>query len=318
MSDTQKIKIGISGCVLGEKVRYDGSHARRKQIDRWFSDFFEFTSFCPEVESGMGVPRPTLRLFQGELGIRLIQSKTKIDETRAVELSSRKIAARLKRNAVSGIVLKKDSPSCGMERVRVYTTEKNHKKIGAGIFAATVRKIMPNVPMEEDGRLLDKAIRSHFCTRVFAYNRWQKFRASNPQMKDLMDFHGANKLLLMAHDPKGQKRLGRLVAVSHEVPMRKLLDSYERLFMESLSRRRSVGRNVNVFQHVLGHLKDASDPKEYQDARNAIRQYQIGCTPYEAPLTLLTGMVGRGEDAWIKAQTFFQPRPESLRLDLYR
>ena len=297
MNKTQtRIPVGISSCLLGDEVRFDGSHRRKKELIRWFGAYFDFVGLCPEIASGMGVPREPIRLVQGVDGVRMITSRTQQDWTEQMVAASRPIIRSLKRKDISGLIVKKDSPSCGMERVRLYQTEKNHTRTETGIFIREFKKVLPNVPIEEEGRLLDRNLRRHFVVRVFAFQRWKELRSSGSTRRNLMNFHGENKFLLMAHDPHGQKCLGRLVAHGNKVPCKKLYDSYETIFMESLGKRRTTGRDVNVLKHVLGHLRGNSDSREYGHALGAIEEFENGLTPLEAPLTVLRSMVSRGKD----------------------
>ena len=242
------IRIGISSCLLGEEVRFDGGHKRDSFLVDTFGKWVEWVMVCPEVEVGMGTPRETLRLVRDKGELRMVTRKTGVDHTSAMNAWARRRVQALAREDLCGYVLKKDSPSCGMERVKVYDAHASPARTGVGLFAAVLLARFPLLPVEEEGRLSDPRLRENFVERVFAYRRvrsffaghWPSTRPGHPERAErwtvggLVRFHTAHKLLLMAHSPAAYQRLGRLVAGAKAADRRALHERYEREFMEAL------------------------------------------------------------------------------------
>ena len=216
------IRIGISACLLGEKVRYDGGHKRDPYIVETLGRYVEWVPVCPEIEMGLGTPRETLRLVRIGEDVRLVMPKTGEDHTERMHAYANRRVAALTKEVLHGYILKKDSPSCGMERVRVFDAKGVPTKTGRGLFAETLLGHFPNLPVEEEGRLSDPRLRENFIERVFAYHRQRLLFSGRWRMGDLVAFHTANKLLLMAHSPQACAGLGRLVAGAKKMPRGKL------------------------------------------------------------------------------------------------
>jgi uncharacterized protein YbbK (DUF523 family) len=239
-----KIRIGISSCLLGEKVRFDGSHKHDRYITDTLGGYFEWVPVCPEVELGLGAPRETMRLEQSADDIRLIMPKVGRDLTELMQAYARKRAAKLAREDLSGYIFKSGSPSCGLYRVRVYGAGGMPSRSGRGLFAMALAERFPHLPVEEEGRLADPHLRENWIERVFAYRRIQSLWNSRWTIQDLVSFHAAHKLILLAHSPKALPELGRLVAQAKGMPRAELRRAYHEGFMNTLAILAERGRHA--------------------------------------------------------------------------
>lgn len=317
MSEEPRIAVGVSSCLLGEAVRYDGGHKRSRWLTDVLDRYVRWVSVCPELEIGLGVPRPTLRLVRGDGGTRLVELKTERDLTRRMSEYSQARVEELAGLGLRGYVLKKDSPSCGMERVKLFDANNVPAKTGVGIYAAVLAAALPNLPLEEEGRLEDPRLRENFVTRLFAYDRWLTLRAAGCGPGDLVRFHTAHKMQLLAHSPRGAQQLGRLVAragATAAADWPALLDDYEAGFMAALRRVASPGRHVNTLQHLAGFLKERLSAAETRELAGLIEEYRRGELPLIAALTLLAHHLKTLEHPWVEAQSYLAPYPRELGL----
>lgn len=317
-SDEVPLRLGVSGCMLGASIRYDGGHARDPFVTNGLGPWVEWVSVCPEVEVGMGVPRPTIRLIDreaedGSKAERLVAPSTGVDHTDAMNELVRERARGL--GEIDGFVFKKGSPTCGLHRVKVYH-ENGHgaHKRGRGLFAAAMVERWPWMPVEEDGRLNDPRLRENFIERVFSRNRWRAFVARGLERKGLVDFHTAHKLILRAHDEGGYQRLGRLVASFGSVPDGEVFCEYEGEFHRTMAVMASRGRHVNVLQHAAGYLKELFGPREKREVRTAIEDYGSGLLPLIVPVTLLRMAILHHNVEYLMGQLYFDPHPKELML----
>lgn len=311
---TSKIAVGVSSCLLGAKVRFDGGHKRDDFVTDLLGRFFAFTAVCPEFEMGLGAPRESLRLTGDPAAPRLVGNKTGADRSDAMH---RWAAARLRRpdlQALRGYILKKDSPSCGLERVRVYNASGMPEKKGAGLFAADLGRAFPMLPVEDEGRLHDPVLRENFVERVFAYDRWLRLREERLTPKRLLDFHTAEKLSVMAHSPVAYRELGRLIAGAGKAQPNALADAYGERWMAALKLRATRGKHANVLQHAQGYFKRAIDEADKHELNEVIESYRVGRVPLAVPLTLIKHHLRRHPHAWLLAQRYFHPYPEELAL----
>lgn len=308
------IKIGISTCLLGEKVRFDGGHKKDKYITDILGRHFEFVATCPEVDIGMGIPRESIRLANIDGAIRLIGLKTKTDWTEKMLKYSRMRVDKLSTLNLSGYILKSDSPTCGMERVRIYNISGIPNRTGQGLFAQILVNANPLLPIEEEGRLNDAKIRENFITRVFSYNRLQNLMGENFSASRLVAFHTIHKLLLMAHSIKHYEVLGRLVANVKRYNNSELIKKYSVLFMEALTIKTTTKKNVNVLQHILGYLKDKLNFFDKSYILNVIEDYRKELIPLIVPLTLLNHFIEKYEIDYVKDQIYLNPHPKELML----
>jgi uncharacterized protein YbgA (DUF1722 family)/uncharacterized protein YbbK (DUF523 family) len=308
------IRIGISACLLGHEVRFDGGHKRDLFLTDTFGRFVEWVPVCPEVECGFGTPRESMRLVRVEQGVRLLTVKSGIDVTRQMERFSRSRVPALVGEDLSGFVLKKDSPSCGLERVKIYDRHGTPARGGRGLFAAALRDAFPHLPMEEEGRLSDPGLRENFVERVFGYWRLRGLFVARWTVGDLVHFHTTHKLLLLAHSPEAYRQLGRLVAGARDMPRRDVERRYIDGFMRALAQLATARRHTNVLQHMAGYFKDRLDTASKRELADTIADYRRGLVPLVVPLTLLCHYVRRFEVAYLARQTYLQPHPKELML----
>ena len=308
------IRIGISACLLGERVRFDGGHKRDAFLAERFGRFVEWVPVCPEVECGLGTPRESMRLVRIDAEVRLLTVRTGTDLTDRMARVAQSRAEALGAEDLSGFVLKKDSPSCGLERVKVYDRHGSPARVGRGLFASALLEMYPSLPVEEEGRLTDPRLREHFIERVFAYSRVRRFFSARWTVGDLVRFHSEHKLLLLSHSPDGYRAAGRLVAAGRGMPRQELQQRYVEQFMQALAHPATPGRHVNVLQHMAGYFKDRLDPASKRELAGAIDEYRHGLVALVVPLTLIAHHLRVLDVAYLAAQTYLQPHPRELML----
>jgi uncharacterized protein YbgA (DUF1722 family)/uncharacterized protein YbbK (DUF523 family) len=311
---TRPIRIGISSCLLGQEVRYDGGHKRDRYITDTLGQFFEWVPVCPEVEMGLGTPRETLRLVGDPEGPRLVFAKTGGDQTQTMQAWARPRLEGMVKADLSGYILKSDSPSCGMERVRVYRPSGIPSKDGVGIFARVLMERFPLLPIEEEGRLHDLPLRENFVERVFCYRRWQDLVASGLTRGKLVVFHTTHKLLMLAHSPKHYTELGRLVANAKALSPAALEARYGELFMAGLRVKATAKKHTNVMHHILGHLKRDLDGRDKAELLTVIGDCHRSLVPLVVPLTLLKHHLARVNVPYLQDQIYLNPHPKELML----
>ncbi|RPJ59456.1 MAG: DUF1722 domain-containing protein [Acidobacteria bacterium] len=308
------VRIGVSSCLLGMKVRYDGGHKDDSFVHQTLAPYVQFVPVCPEVEIGLGTPRETIRLEGDPSDPRLVAPKSGTDLTETMKAYAGRRVEELAALGLHGYILKKDSPSCGMERVRVHqTTSGSPARVGTGLFAAALMARFPSLPVEEEGRLNDPVLRENFIERVFAFYRLQHFLGSTPSTADLVEFHSRSKMALLAHSPKHYKQLGQLVA-SPSKALITSLDAYGRLLMEALRVKATRRKHVNALQHLAGYLKKVLDSEDRAEIVATIEDYRQGLVPLVVPLTLLKHHFRRHPDPWVLNQTYLNPYPAELML----
>jgi uncharacterized protein YbgA (DUF1722 family)/uncharacterized protein YbbK (DUF523 family) len=276
------------------------------------AEYFDWVPVCPEVEAGMGTPRPTIRQVDDEGTLRIVTRQGE-DFTEALVDASRRRIAALEGKNLSGFILKSGSPSCGMERVKVYRKTTPEKK-GVGVFAALLRLRWPNLPMEEEGRLNDALLRENFIQRVYTYQRLRTFARSNPTHGGLMALHGSLKFLLMAHSQSASQRLGRLLAQGRSVPIQDLLSEYEHGVMMAIAKPAKVGGHVNTLQRIGGFLKHELSRSNKEHINEIIEAYREGLVPLITPLTLLKHHLRNTDMGWLTGQVYLAPYPAKLAL----
>ncbi len=312
--NTAPINVGISTCLLGERVRFDAGHKRDRFITDVLGDYFEFIPVCPELEVGMGVPRESVRLVGDIERPRMTGVKSGNDWTERMNTYSQERVQQLESYNLSGYILKSDSPSCGMERVRVYNDKGMPQKKGRGLYADGFIKHFPLVPVEEEGRLNDAGIRENFIVRVFSYHRLQQLIQNSYSRGALVDFHTKHKYLLLAHSPKHYKELGTLVANAKRYKPRNILNAYSTLFMTTLRVKSTYKKNVNVLNHILGFLRDHLTADEKQDIINTISDYHKRLVPLIVPITLISHYIRKHNIEYIRNQIYLSPHPKELML----
>ena len=308
-----KLRIGVSGCLLGEKVRYDGGHKQDDFLVDELGPYVEWVSVCPEVELGMGVPRPSVRLIAEEGGVRMRSPQTGEDFTERMERFAKKRVIALAPDELDGYVLKKDSPSCGMERVKLYGPH-GSKKEGVGLYAAALLAAAPHLPIEEEGRLCDPVLRENWVERLFARQRWRTLVAGGKTRGRLVAFWTAHKLLARAHDESGYQRLGKLVGSAKKGGDKELYLAFERELFTTLAKRATNKKHTNVLQHAMGTLKEHLDAGERAQLHSAIEDYHQGLLPLVVPITLLRFQIQKHAIEYLSGQLYFDPHPKELML----
>jgi uncharacterized protein YbgA (DUF1722 family)/uncharacterized protein YbbK (DUF523 family) len=313
-------RIGISRCLLGEEVRYDGGHKRDPFLVERLGRFVEWIAVCPEVEVGMGTPREAIQLVaspdgvsSGDQRVRLLGVRSRRDWTRDMDRWRRMRVRELARADLSGYVLKKDSPSCGLERVRVHG-DAGVSRTGRGLFAQALLDAFPNLPVEDEGRLHDPRLRDNFVERVFAYQRIRRLFAGRWSLGDLVSFHTAHKLLLLAHSRQAHTALGRLVARAKNLGRREVASQYESGFMNALRKIATPGRHADILQHMLGHFSDRLDQASKHELRSLIDDHRNGLVPLVVPLTLVRHHVRQHGVEYLARQVYLEPHPRELSL----
>jgi uncharacterized protein YbgA (DUF1722 family)/uncharacterized protein YbbK (DUF523 family) len=315
-----RIRLGISACLLGEEVRYNGGHKRDSFLTDTFGQFVEWVPVCPEVELGMGTPRPPIRLEKAAGGpLRLVMPSTGEDYTAAMRGYSERRTADLGAARLDGYVLKKDSPSCGLERVKVYGAGGSPSKDGRGLFAEALVSRFPHLPVEEEGRLNDPLLRENFVTRVFVHHRWrqeeEKAEEAGWTRAALMRFHERHKYLLMARNQAGLRRLGQLLGeADRAMPAADLAGAYREGLTEVLRRPATRKNHANVLHHLAGYVSDAVDSEDRAELADTIERYRQGLVPLIVPLTLVRHHVRRLEVGYLQGQVYLDPHPHELML----
>jgi uncharacterized protein YbgA (DUF1722 family)/uncharacterized protein YbbK (DUF523 family) len=308
------IRILISSCLLGEKVRYDGGHKREGYLVETLGRFVEWVPVCPEVDCGLLTPREAMRLVGDPAAPRLVTSKGGVDHTERMLAWSRKKLEELALLGLCGYICKKDSPSSGMERVKVYGDSGIPAKVGAGLFTKAFMDHFPLIPVEEEGRLNDPVLREMFVGRVFTLRRFRDLIAQGKTRGGLVAFHTDHKLLLLSHDRKRYTEMGRLVAAAKELTLSVLYDRYQRLLMEALSSKPTVKKSADVLLHMMGHVKKVLTSDEKQELLEVINRYRQKLIPMIVPVTLIGHYVRKYRVSYLERQVFLHPHPVELML----
>ncbi|MCI0658426.1 MAG: DUF523 and DUF1722 domain-containing protein [Acidobacteria bacterium] len=308
------LRVGISSCLLGEEVRWDGSHKRNGFIADLLSRYVQVVPVCPELEVGMGVPREPVRLVGAHAAPRMVGVRSGRDWTAAMRRYASARIRHLNGLDLSGYLLKKDSPSCGMERVLVHSGKGAPSRKGVGLFASELRLQMPLLPLEEEGRLEDPALRENFIERVFAYRRLRDLLDSPCRRGDLVAFHMAHEYLLLSHSPRHYQELGRLLAAAKSHTGKRLGHLYGEGFMEALRFPATLARHFNVLQHAAGYLKEVLDASEKRHLQKVLDDYRRSLVPLIVPVTLLHHHVMRQRIEFMQNQIYLHPHPKELML----
>ena len=316
-------RVGISRCLLGDEVRVNGGHCRDKWILRVLQPVAELVGVCPEVEFGMPTPRPPIRLTLTEESrdaddIHLVEPKSGEDLTQAMGAFVNQRVDELAELDLHGFILKKDSPTCGVWRVKVYDKNGSPTRRGRGVFAEALRKRLPNLPVEEEGRLNDPHLRESFLIRIHTYARWKQYLENDGSIAGLQDFHAKHKMLLLACNPDAYRNMGRLVA-GHNHDGGSLDDrfaAYETALMQTLRRTVTRGRHVNVLQHLLGFCKTDLTASEKREISRLLKLYADGQMPRAAPMALVRFLLVKHEAAsWATEQVYLEPYGTELLED---
>jgi uncharacterized protein YbgA (DUF1722 family)/uncharacterized protein YbbK (DUF523 family) len=310
----EKIKLGISTCLLGENVRYDGGH----KLDRFLTDtlgqYVEYVPVCPEVECGLPVPRESMHLEGDPESPRLVTSQTKQDMTERMIGWAKKRVVELEKEALCGFIFKSDSPSSGMERVRVYNEKGMPVKKGVGMFARIFMEHYSLLPVEDEGRLHDPKLRENFVERIFTLKRWREVLEKKEGRGSLIGFHTQHKLLILSHSPKHYQIMGRLVARAKDLSLKELYHQYQTVLMEALQLKTTPKKNVNVLMHMMGYFKEELSLDEKKELLEVIENYRQEYIPLIVPITLINHYVRKYNQPYLKQQVYLNPHPLELQL----
>jgi uncharacterized protein YbgA (DUF1722 family)/uncharacterized protein YbbK (DUF523 family) len=310
----EKIKIGISSCLLGEKVRYDGGHKWDRYITDTLGAYFDWFPVCPEIEYGLPVPREAMHLNGNPDNPRLITVRTGIDHTEGMLRWVENKLRNLDQESLYGFIFKSRSPSSGIGGVTVFTPSGIPGRKGAGLFGGAFLRRFPLVPAIDDGRLHDPKLRENFIERVFVYKRWNEFLYSSGSVKDLIEFHTEHKLLILSHSPKHLTALGQLIASSKKYKQENLLTQYIKLLMEGLQLLATAKKNTNVLSHIAGYFKSVLSPEDKRALLEVIENYHKGYVPLIVPVVLINHYVRKFDESYLKKQFYLNPHPIELML----
>jgi len=309
-----KIKLGISSCLLGEKVRYDGGHKLDPYLRETLGQYVTWLPVCPEVEYGLSVPREAMHLVGTEEGPRLMTTHTGVDHTDGMRRWAGQRINELEKEDLCGFVFKSKSPSSGMRGVKVYNPSGIPVRTGVGIFAGAFMEHFPLLPVEDDGRLQDPALRENFIERVFVFRRWKKFQDDGIKIKGLVSFHTDHKLLILSHSVRHYRTLGSMVAGAKYYEPEKLHSEYIYDLMAGLKFLSTVKKNTNVLHHILGYFKKMISSGEKQELLEVIENYHKGYVPLIVPVTLIRHYVRKYGEQYLARQHYLNPHPVELML----
>jgi uncharacterized protein YbgA (DUF1722 family)/uncharacterized protein YbbK (DUF523 family) len=310
----QKIKIGISTCLLGEKVRYDGGH----KLDRYITDtlglYFEWVPVCPEAEYGLPVPREPMHLIGNPASPRIVTVRTGLDHTEGMKKWVKDKLRQLEKEDLCGFIFKSKSPSSGIGGIKIYTSSGTSSNKGTGIFGGAFMSYFSLIPVIDDGRLHNLSLRENFIEAVFVYKRWKEFLKNATKIRDLIAFHTNLKLLILSHSPKHYSNLGKLVALAKKYQSDALYSEYARILMEGLSFLATIKKNTNVLLHIAGYFKKYLTPEDKRELLEVIEQYHKGYIPLIVPITLVNHYVRKFDESYLKDQFYLNPHPVELML----
>ena len=309
-----KIRLGVSACLLGQEVRYDGGHKWDRFLTDTLGRYVEFVPVCPEVECGLPVPREAMRLVGDPQQPRLVTVRSGVDHTERMLTWAARRVQELAREDLCGFIFKSDSPSSGMERVKVYGPSGSPVKTGVGLFARVFMEHFPLLPVEEEGRLHDPRLRENFIEAVFTLKRFREVLAERGGRGSLVEFHTRHKLLLRAHSPEHLRRMGQLIAQADALPVPELYDRYQELLLAALHRPTTVRKNTDVLYHLMGYFKQQLTPDEKAELLELIDLYRRSILPLIVPVTLINHYVRKYDQPYLKQQYYLNPHPVELQL----
>ncbi|MBS3810151.1 MAG: DUF523 and DUF1722 domain-containing protein [Desulfobacterales bacterium] len=312
-----RIKLGISSCLLGENVRYNGGHKLDHFLRDTLGQYVDYAPVCPEMEAGFGVPRETMRLVGDVDNPRLVKTKSRTDHTEQMFQWARKRVKELEEDDLCGFIFKKDSPSSGLMRVKVYNEKGMPQKKGVGIFAREFVNHFPLIPVEEEGRLHDPQLRENFIEQIFAFKKWRDTVSKTPGIGAIVDYHSKNKLLLMAHSPEHARSMGKLVAGAGQMDRDEFHREYEAQLIGALRLKPTTKKHINVLQHIMGYFKNQLSSDEKQELLEIFNYFKAGHVPLLVPITLLNHYIRKYDQQYLKQQTYLNPHPIELRLRTY-
>lgn len=309
-----KIRLGVSSCLLGSLVRYDGGHQHDRFLTDTLGKYVEYVPVCPEVECGLPVPREAMRLVGNAEAPRLVTRKSGKDYTDQMKNWASKRLQELAGENLDGFVFKRMSPSSGMARVKVYSETGMAVNNGIGIFAGSFMERFPHLPVEEDGRLNDPVLRENFIQRIFVHRRWRELVGTAKKRGGLVDFHTTHKLLLLSHSEKDYRQMGNLVAKAKDLAIDELFSRYEELLMQALLKKSTIKKHTNVLTHIFGYFKKDLSPLEKHEVLEILDQYHQGMIPLIVPLTLMKFFTKKFKQDYLANQHYLDPHPLQLKL----
>ncbi len=310
----EKIRLGISRCLLGYNVRYDGGHRLDHYLTDTIGKYVDWIDICPEVDCGLPVPREAMRLVGDPKSPRLVTIKTNIDYTEKMLNWSKKILPKLSEQSLSGFIFKSGSPSSGLQNVRIYNKKGIPTRNGVGIFAREFVKYFPLLPVEDDGRLHNLQIRENFFEHIFVYNRWQEFLQNDKSIDGLVKFHTAHKLLIMSHSQKHLSLLGKLVANAKSYDKRYVFNEYIKILTEGIKKISTQKNHINIFLHIIGYFKKQLSSEEKKEFLEIVEQYRKNYVPILVPITILRHYINKYDNKYLKQQYYLNPHPAELML----
>jgi uncharacterized protein YbgA (DUF1722 family)/uncharacterized protein YbbK (DUF523 family) len=310
----EKIRIGVSKCLLGEPVRYDGQHKHDHFITDTLGRFFEFVGVCPEVECGLGVPRESMRLVGDPANPRLVTTRTGIDHTARMQDWVARRVVELEKEDLHGFIFKARSPSSGMENVKVYNDKGGVVGKAPGMFGKAFMALFPTLPCEDEGRLNDPDLRENFIERVFTLWRFRQAVRASPTLATLMAFHARNKLLIQSHHETLMREMGRELAGLKARMARAHIPQYEAKLMRALKTLATVRKHTNILQHMLGYLRDNVDDADRKELAGIVEDYRRELLPLVVPVTMLRHYVLKHGIAYLADQYYLNPHPLELKL----
>ncbi len=309
----EKIRLGVSSCLLGNEVRFDGGHKHDRYITSILGPYFEFVPVCPEVECGLPIPREAMRLVGDPENPRLVTNKTGIDHTEKMRAWAQKKVRQLEHEDLCGFIFKSKSPSSGMERVKVYDDNSIPRNVGVGLFAKAFMDRFPLLPVEEEGRLHDLVLRENFIESVFVYRRWRQ-TLQQGTAAGLVQFHTQHKLLLMAHSEKICRQLGKLVSEAGSLDPVQSFEAYRQGLMEAMKIKPTYKSHVNVLMHMMGFFKKLLTGDEKQELLEVIERYRNHHVPLIVPVTLINHYARKYQESYLLGQWYLHPHPTELKL----
>jgi uncharacterized protein YbgA (DUF1722 family)/uncharacterized protein YbbK (DUF523 family) len=312
--ESEKLRLGVSSCLLGNNVRYDGQHKLDRFIAETLGKYVEFVPVCPEVECGLPVPREAMRLVGDPEAPHLMTQRTGVDLTDRMLAWARKRLLELEKENLCGFIFKSRSPSSGMERVKVYNGHGGLSGRAPGLFAKEFMARFPLLPAEDEGRLSDPVLRENFIERIFTLRRYRAALDEKPGLANLMKFHEHNKLLLMAHSPENLRAMGRLLAQARASDARRIAGEYEEMLLKTLKLTATPGKHANVLQHMLGYLKKHLDAEEKNEMLELITNLRNELVPLIVPVTLMKHHVSKHRVEYLLGQYYLYPHPLELKL----
>jgi len=310
----EKIKIGISSCLLGNNVRYDGGHKWDRYVTETLEEYFEWVPVCPEVEYGLPIPREAMHLVGEPATPRLVTVRTGIDHTSGMLKWSDKKLKDIENEELCGFIFKSRSPSSGISGVKVYTPSGMPSRRGTGIFGGAFMRHFPIIPVIDDGRLHDPQLRENFIERIFVYRRWKDFLQNNTSIKDLVAFHTEHKLLILSHSPKHLSALGKLVADAKRRDRKELFTEYIRVLMEGIQLIATAKKNTNVLLHIAGYFKKNLSPDDKQELLEIIDQYHRKYVPLIVPIVIINHYIRKFNEPYLQKQYYLCPHPLEMML----